>query len=89
MVVVQAPYAMRACRLKVVRTLDPAKKLYISRKHAETNGREYGFGEEREAVETQKPDQKIKLVSRAVVDASAITKGMMKIGRCFYYPAVG
>ena len=74
---------MRACRLKIVSTLDFAKELDIARKDLESERRKGGGREQGQAVEAKEPDDEVEFMAGAVIYAGAIAKGVVEVCRHF------
>lgn len=74
---------MRPRRLEVVRALKLMKERQVSGEYEESDSGKCGLGEEGESIQAEQPYDEVQFMTGAVVNASAIAKGVVKICRNF------
>ena len=80
LVVVEAPHAVRAGGLEVVRGLDGAHEAQVGGQDAQRERREGVRGEEGHPVQAEQPQEEVELVAGAVVDARLAAERVREVG---------
>ena len=79
LVVIEAPHAVRAGGLELVRILDAAHQGQVARQHTQHQRLPIGRARQAEAVEAAEEDEEGQLVAGAIVDARGVAERLGEV----------